>query len=90
MRRGRRYRQRQCRHLNAWGIYGDGIMAMRYRRGFCPACGVMLDALPMKLRVTDETPDPCIPSPAGGLMRDDVHLAIVAKYRAGSVSKDPT
>lgn len=61
MKRGRRYHQRQCRHLDALGIYGDGINVMNGRRGVCPDCGLLLDSLPRKVIATDDMPDPCAP-----------------------------
>jgi hypothetical protein len=79
VRRGRRYRQRQCRHLDALGIYGDGIN-ITGKRGFCQECGLMLDSLPYKVTVTDKTPTPAVPDRDGYLVADQTYLRMVKEF----------
>ena len=75
MRRGKRYRQRQCRHLAALGIYGNGINVMRGRRGVCVECGLVLDSLPIEVVPTGRTPVPCLPTPRGdGYIPDPIFM----------------
>ena len=74
--KGRRYRQRQCRHLDALGIYADGINIMGGRRGFCPDCRLVLDSLPLRVVTTGDQPTPCIPDRRGGLVADPFWLAL--------------
>ena len=69
----RRYRQRQCRHIGALGIYGDGIN-ITGKRGACLTCGLMLDALPMEVEPTGRQPIPALPDHHGGYVADPVFL----------------
>ena len=72
----RRYRQRQCRHIGALGIYGDGIN-ITGKRGVCLACGMMLDALPMEVEPTGLQPIPALPDYRGGYEADPLFIKFI-------------
>lgn len=76
LRSRRRYRQRQCRHLGALGIYGDGIN-LTGKRGVCLDCGLMLDALPYRVEMTDRQPVPALPDHQGGYRPDPIWMRLV-------------
>ena len=72
----RRYRQRQCRHIGALGIYGDGIN-ITGKRGVCLTCGLMLDALPMEVEFTGRQPIPALPDQRGGYEADPLFIKFI-------------